>query len=68
MIIIGKKNIYIKNKRNETLYIGNAISGLQQLSEFLGRLPASQHEIVAYDCQPIAGKNEREGEGREKDF
>lgn len=35
--------------------IGNAFSGASQFAEFLSRLPASQHEITAYDCQPIAG-------------
>ncbi|KAI8145136.1 hypothetical protein BJV82DRAFT_667040 [Fennellomyces sp. T-0311] len=33
---------------------GNAIAGLAQFSEFLSRLPVSQHEIASYDCQPIA--------------
>ena len=35
--------------------VGNAFSGASQFAEFLSRLPASQHEITAYDCQPIAG-------------
>ncbi|CAO3672862.1 unnamed protein product [Rhizopus stolonifer] len=35
------------------LWNGNAFSGAQQYSEFLGRLPMSQHEVGVYDCQPI---------------
>ncbi|KAI9484807.1 nuclear transport factor 2 [Zychaea mexicana] len=40
---------------------GNAIAGASQFSEFLSRLPASQHEVAAYDCQPIAATMNAQG-------
>ncbi|KAI9272980.1 hypothetical protein BDA99DRAFT_280610 [Phascolomyces articulosus] len=40
---------------------GNAIAGLTQFSEFLSRLPVSQHEVQAYDCQPIAATMNAQG-------
>jgi NTF2-related export protein 1/2 len=33
--------------------LGNAFSGAQQYSEFLGRLPMSHHDIDVYDCHPL---------------
>ncbi|KAI8073834.1 hypothetical protein BC940DRAFT_289326 [Gongronella butleri] len=43
------------------LWNGNAFSGAQQYSEFLGRLPASQHELDVYDCQPLAALTNAQG-------
>ncbi|KAG2220976.1 hypothetical protein INT45_006509 [Circinella minor] len=52
-------NLYRED--SAVVWNGNAVSGLQQLSEFLSRLPASQHEIIAYDCQPIAATMNTQG-------
>ncbi|ORX52473.1 nuclear transport factor 2 [Hesseltinella vesiculosa] len=43
------------------LWNGNAFSGVQQYSEFLGRLPASQHDIDVYDCQPLSAMANAQG-------
>ncbi|KAF7726773.1 NTF2- export protein 2 [Apophysomyces ossiformis] len=52
-------NLYRDN--SAILWNGNAFSGAQQYSEFLGRLPVSQHEIDVYDCQPIAATMNAQG-------
>ncbi|SAM09215.1 hypothetical protein [Absidia glauca] len=43
------------------LWNGNAFSGAQQYSEFLGRLPVSHHEIDVYDCHPITAMTNTQG-------
>ncbi|CAO3622793.1 nuclear transport factor 2 [Cunninghamella echinulata] len=52
-------NLYRNN--SAILWNGNAFSGAQQYSEFLGRLPVSQHEIDVYDCHPIPVMNNSQG-------
>ncbi|KAJ8651828.1 hypothetical protein O0I10_012592 [Lichtheimia ornata] len=52
-------NLYRDN--SAILWNGNAFSGASQFAEFLSRLPASQHEITAYDCQPIAATMNPQG-------
>ncbi|KAI9312537.1 nuclear transport factor 2 [Dichotomocladium elegans] len=52
-------NFYRDN--SAILWNGNAFSGAPQFSEFLSRLPPSQHEISSYDCQPIAATMTSQG-------
>ncbi|KAI9010867.1 hypothetical protein CLU79DRAFT_839437 [Phycomyces nitens] len=43
------------------LWNGNALSGAQQYSELLARVPQSKHEIDVYDCQPIPATMHAQG-------
>lgn len=47
------KGFYDNPSHHVFLLLGNAFSGAQQYSEFLGRLPMSHHEVDAYDCHPL---------------
>ncbi|KAI8380658.1 hypothetical protein EDC96DRAFT_570606 [Choanephora cucurbitarum] len=56
----GKQRQLSKSKAL-TKALGNAFSGAQQYSEFLGRLPMSHHEIDVYDCHPLPNTMNAQG-------
>ena len=37
------------------IWNGNSVSGNQEIQSFLEKLPASDHQIVSLDAQPIHG-------------
>ncbi|ORZ00334.1 nuclear transport factor 2 [Syncephalastrum racemosum] len=43
------------------LWNGNPIVGPQQYAEFLAQLPATQHDVEVFDCQPIPSTTRAEG-------
>ncbi|KAI9487573.1 MAG: NTF2-like protein [Benjaminiella poitrasii] len=52
-------NLYRDN--SAILWNGNAFSGAQQYSEFLGQLPMSYHEVDVYDCHPLPATMNAQG-------
>ncbi|KAI8990345.1 hypothetical protein BDB01DRAFT_781030 [Pilobolus umbonatus] len=52
-------NLY--SNESAILWNGTAFAGGLQYSEFLARLPLSQHEVDVYDCHPIPASMNAQG-------